>query len=182
SSSLLVLVEVRFPQNCVVLVSGVVVLPSGLRCIAWLLVFWLRCIAWLPCVLVMFSRTVCCGLDEDFSQDYLVFNGALVVLVEVIPGPACIASAVLLAAVFSLMVRVVWPFGLCVLVKVLPRIAPCHVWWRTALSAFGEGSPQSCPVSRCGALTVCLAVVLARLSSCSFFEFLDCADGTSLSL
>ncbi|MQL86670.1 hypothetical protein Taro_019202, partial [Colocasia esculenta] len=43
---------------------------------------WLRCIAWLPCVL----------------------SGALVVLVDILPGPACVASAVLLAAVFSLMV------------------------------------------------------------------------------
>ncbi|MQL82348.1 hypothetical protein Taro_014814 [Colocasia esculenta] len=33
----------------------------------------------------------------------LVENSALVVLVEVLPGPACVASAVLLAAVFSLM-------------------------------------------------------------------------------
>ncbi|MQL95193.1 hypothetical protein Taro_027861, partial [Colocasia esculenta] len=63
----------------------------------------LRCISWLPCVLVK--------------------SDALVVLVEVLLGPACVASAVLLAAVFSLMVRVVWSFGLCILVKVLPRIA-----------------------------------------------------------
>ncbi|MQM16198.1 hypothetical protein Taro_049154 [Colocasia esculenta] len=45
---------------------------------------------------------VCCWFGwcvlEDFSQ-----SGALVVLVEVLPGPACVASAVLLAAVFSLM-------------------------------------------------------------------------------
>ncbi|MQL78850.1 hypothetical protein Taro_011287, partial [Colocasia esculenta] len=43
---------------------------------------WQRCIAWLPCIL----------------------SGALVVLVEVLLGPACVVSAVLLAAVFSLMV------------------------------------------------------------------------------
>ncbi|MQL86151.1 hypothetical protein Taro_018672, partial [Colocasia esculenta] len=35
-------------------------------------------------------------------------NGALVVLVEVLPGLACVASAVLLAVVFSLMVRIIW--------------------------------------------------------------------------
>ncbi|MQL96371.1 hypothetical protein Taro_029043 [Colocasia esculenta] len=102
-------------------------------------------------------RTVSCCPGEACSQDYsgLVFagccatsglryvvvvlagafwwvsqNGALVVLVEVLPGPACVASAVLLAAVFSLMVRVVWSFGLCVLVKVLPRISPYRFWWR----------------------------------------------------
>ncbi|MQL84977.1 hypothetical protein Taro_017503 [Colocasia esculenta] len=58
------------------------------------------------------------------------WNGALVVLVEVLPGPACVASAVLLAAVFSLMVCVLWSWGLCILVKVLPRIALCRFWWR----------------------------------------------------
>ncbi|MQL68232.1 hypothetical protein Taro_000526, partial [Colocasia esculenta] len=47
----------------------------------------LRCIAWLPYVL----------------------NGALVVLVEVLPGPARIAPAVLLTAVFSLMAAIVFP-------------------------------------------------------------------------
>ncbi|MQM07369.1 hypothetical protein Taro_040208 [Colocasia esculenta] len=63
---------------------------------------WLRCIAWLPCVL----SEVCCWFGwcvlEGFSQ-----SDALVVLVEVLPGPACVASAVLLAAVFSLMSRIV---------------------------------------------------------------------------
>ncbi|MQL71251.1 hypothetical protein Taro_003554, partial [Colocasia esculenta] len=48
---------------------------------------WLRRIAWLPCVLERFPIT----------------NDALVVLVEVLPGPACVASAVLPVAVFSLM-------------------------------------------------------------------------------
>ncbi|MQL90118.1 hypothetical protein Taro_022702 [Colocasia esculenta] len=62
---------------------------------------------------------------EGFSQ-----SGALVVLVEVLPGPACVASAVVLTAVSFLMVRVVWSFGLCILVKVLPRIALCRFWWR----------------------------------------------------
>ncbi|MQL72955.1 hypothetical protein Taro_005283 [Colocasia esculenta] len=62
---------------------------------------------------------------SGFSQ-----SGALVVLVEVLPGPACVASAVLLAAVFSLMVCVLWSWGLCILVKVLPRIALCCFWRR----------------------------------------------------
>ncbi|MQM18743.1 hypothetical protein Taro_051738, partial [Colocasia esculenta] len=73
-SVVVVLVEVRFPQNRVVLVSGcygvalwvevsvvwlvAVVLPSRLRCIAWLL-----------CVLVQFSRTVGCCPGEVRSQD-----------------------------------------------------------------------------------------------------------------
>ena len=57
---------------------------------------------------------VCPG---GFSQ-----NGALVVLVEVLPGPACVASAVLLAAVFSLMVRVVIPLRV---VKRRPVAAGC---------------------------------------------------------
>ncbi|MQM02229.1 hypothetical protein Taro_035000 [Colocasia esculenta] len=41
----------------------------------------------------------------------------------VLPGPACVVSAVLLVAVSSLMFRVVWSFGSCILVKVLPKIA-----------------------------------------------------------
>ncbi|MQL75922.1 hypothetical protein Taro_008312, partial [Colocasia esculenta] len=77
----------------------------------------LRCIAWLPCVLGLRCAVHLAGCSGEFSH-----SGALVVLVEVLPGPACVASAVLLAAVFSLMVRVVRPFGLCVLVKAPPRI------------------------------------------------------------
>ncbi|MQL97167.1 hypothetical protein Taro_029851 [Colocasia esculenta] len=146
-----------------------VVLPSRLRCIAWF-----------PCVLVMFSQ-IGWLLSWCVSQ-----NGALVVLVEVLPGPACVASTVLLTAVFSRMVHVVWLFGLCVLVKVLPRIAPCRFWHRTTLGAFGGGSPQSCPV---------VVLVVAALSLCRdelsllpaglpvvflfVFEFLGCAGGTS---
>ncbi|MQM07867.1 hypothetical protein Taro_040712 [Colocasia esculenta] len=78
------------------------------------------------------NRCYCPG--EGFSQDCFALNDALVVLVEVLLGLACIVSAVPLAAVFSLMVRII---GLCILVKVLPRIALCRFWWRTALGAFG---------------------------------------------
>ncbi|MQM22731.1 hypothetical protein Taro_055788, partial [Colocasia esculenta] len=74
SSSLLVLVEVRLPQNCVVLVSGC----RGVALWVEVSVFWLvavalpsrlRCIAWLPRVLVRFSRTTGCCLGEVRSQD-----------------------------------------------------------------------------------------------------------------
>ncbi|MQL67901.1 hypothetical protein Taro_000153 [Colocasia esculenta] len=67
----------------------------------WLLSAW--------CWLVVSSGE---ALPESFSVGYgrsflepfaVVQNGALVVLVEVLPGPACVASAVLLATVFSLM-------------------------------------------------------------------------------
>ncbi|MQM20960.1 hypothetical protein Taro_053990 [Colocasia esculenta] len=150
SSSLLVLAEVRFPQNCVVLVSGcccialyaevhrlvalcsrggfpelfvVVLMSVSLKTVS-------RSFLLLPCS----SEFEVCGwfgwcVLEGFSQ-----SGALVVLVEVLSGSACVASVVLLAAVFSLMVRVVWSFGLCILVKdrplsllveVLPRSASC---------------------------------------------------------
>ncbi|MQM19453.1 hypothetical protein Taro_052458, partial [Colocasia esculenta] len=94
---------------------------------------WLRSIAWLPCVLVEVSQNyllLSCWFGwcilEGFSH-----SGALVVLVEVLPGPACVASAVLLAAVFSLMVRVVWPFGLCILMKlgrILVRFSQDSSW------------------------------------------------------
>ncbi|MQM16828.1 hypothetical protein Taro_049790, partial [Colocasia esculenta] len=108
-SSLLVLVEVRFPQNCVVLVSGccgvalwveayrlapafwcsflelfVVVLVSVVWLVAAVVPSRLRCIAWLPCILVRFPRTVGCCPGE---------NGALVVVVDVLREPVCVASA-----------------------------------------------------------------------------------------
>ncbi|MQL97334.1 hypothetical protein Taro_030025 [Colocasia esculenta] len=86
---------------------------------------------------------VCCWLGwcvlEGFSQ-----NDALVVLVEVLPGPACVASTVLLATVFSLMVCVLWSWGLCILVKVLPRIALCRFWQRFFPGVLCVRSPQSC--------------------------------------
>ncbi|MQL93357.1 hypothetical protein Taro_026003 [Colocasia esculenta] len=129
----------------------------------------LRCIAWLPCVLVRFPRTVCCCSGEGFSQDYSVLvsvvavlpqglsmmlfwlvrsggfsqNGALVVLVEVLPGPACVAPAVLLTVVFSLMVRV------------LPRIALCRFWRRffPGILCVRFGPPLCCPCgSKCAPL------------------------------
>ncbi|MQM20260.1 hypothetical protein Taro_053279 [Colocasia esculenta] len=62
------------------------------------------------CVLAGFPRTVPWWFWWRFSQDLL--------------------ALLLLAAVFSLMVRVVWSFGLCILVKVLPRIALCRFWQR----------------------------------------------------
>ncbi|MQM06515.1 hypothetical protein Taro_039341, partial [Colocasia esculenta] len=71
------------------------------------------------CWLVVSSSEV---LPESFSVGsggklfVVVLNGALVVLVEVLPGPACIASAVLLAAVIAL---------LSLLVEVLPKSALC---------------------------------------------------------
>ncbi|MQL69948.1 hypothetical protein Taro_002250 [Colocasia esculenta] len=86
---------------------------------------WLRCIAWLPSVLVRFPRT----------------NSALVVLVEVLPGPACVASAVLLAAVPSLMECFVFISGhRCVALW----FEVCHLVGlrsgspRTALGTFGS--------------------------------------------
>ncbi|MQM19718.1 hypothetical protein Taro_052729 [Colocasia esculenta] len=119
SSSLLVLVEVRFPQNCVVLASGccgvalwvevhrlaavfwwcfpelfVVVLVSVVWLVVVALPSRLRCIARLPCVLVRFPRIVGCYPGLRYAAFVLagafwwVFqNGALVVLVEVLPEP-----------------------------------------------------------------------------------------------
>ncbi|MQL80937.1 hypothetical protein Taro_013390 [Colocasia esculenta] len=80
---------------------------------------------------------------EGFSQ-----SGALVVLVEVLPGPACVASAVLLTAVSFLMVRVVWVVHsgegssqdrpLSLLVEVLPRSALCLFWATVVLPLWFE--------------------------------------------
>ncbi|MQM19723.1 hypothetical protein Taro_052733 [Colocasia esculenta] len=126
------------------------------------------------------SFSVGSGGSESFSQDCSVLvsavvvlpqglsgfsqNYALVVLVEVLPGPACVVSAVLLAAVFSLMVRVVWSFGLCILVKVLPRIALCRFWRRFFLGVLCVrfGPPLCCPCgSKCA---IWLGCVLVRFS------------------
>ncbi|MQM19679.1 hypothetical protein Taro_052687 [Colocasia esculenta] len=108
------------------------------------------------------------GFPELFV---VVLSGALVVLVEVLLGPACVASAVLLAAVFSLMVRVVLSFGLCILVKVLPRIALCRFWWR-----FFPGVLRVCfePLLCCSYGSKCavwLGCVLVRFSQNRSWRF-----------
>ncbi|MQL86837.1 hypothetical protein Taro_019362, partial [Colocasia esculenta] len=98
-------------------------------------------------------------------------SGALVVLVEVLPGPACVASAVLLTAVSFLMVRVVWSFGLCILVKVLPRIALCRFWWKffPGVLCVCFGPPLCCP---CGLkCVVWLSYVLVRFSQDGSWRF-----------
>ncbi|MQL80979.1 hypothetical protein Taro_013440, partial [Colocasia esculenta] len=80
------------------LVSAIVMIPQSLKCVVGLAgAFW-----------------------RVFPQR------CLVVLVEVLPGPACVASAVLLAAVFSLMC-VVW-LG-CILARFSQDGSWCF-WWR----------------------------------------------------
>ncbi|MQM05304.1 hypothetical protein Taro_038110 [Colocasia esculenta] len=77
---------------------------------------------------------------------------------------------------------------LCVLVKVLPKIALCRFWWsspRMALGFFGGGSPQSCPVVVL--VVAALSPYKDELSFCGagqlvflfVFEFLGCTGGTS---
>ncbi|MQM14013.1 hypothetical protein Taro_046941 [Colocasia esculenta] len=78
----------------------------------------------------------------------------------------------LLAAVFSLMVRVVWLFGLCILVKVLPRIALCRFWWRFFLGVLRVcfGPPLCCSYdSKCA---VWLCRILVRFSQDGSWCFL----------
>ncbi|MQL93876.1 hypothetical protein Taro_026517, partial [Colocasia esculenta] len=73
-------------------------------------------------------------------------------------------ALLLLAIVFFLMVRVVWLFGLCVLVKALPRISLCHFWQRFFPGVFCIcfGPPLCCPCgSKC---PVWLGCVLVRFS------------------
>ncbi|MQM08819.1 hypothetical protein Taro_041676 [Colocasia esculenta] len=80
------------------------------------------------CVLLEFfsigsggSENRCCCPGEGFSQDYFALLSAVAaVLPQGLRYAASVGLAVPLAVVFSLMVRVV---GLCILVKVLPRIA-----------------------------------------------------------
>ncbi|MQM20306.1 hypothetical protein Taro_053323 [Colocasia esculenta] len=78
---------------------------------------------------------------------------------------------VLLAAVFSLMVHVVWSFGLCILVKVLPRIALCRFWRRffPGVLRVRFGPPLCCPCgSKCA---VWLGCVLVRFSQDGSWRF-----------
>ncbi|MQL88054.1 hypothetical protein Taro_020609, partial [Colocasia esculenta] len=99
-------------------------------------------------------------------------NGAFVVLVEVLPGLACVASAVLLAAVFSLIVCVLWSLGLCILVKVLPKIALCRFWRRFFLGVLCVrfGPPLCCPYGlKC---VVRLGCILVRFSQDGSWRFL----------
>ncbi|MQM17873.1 hypothetical protein Taro_050854 [Colocasia esculenta] len=169
SSSMLVLVEVRFPQNCVVLPSGcccvalevevhrLVALCSGdvSQNGAFWRVFPERCLSgsgggsprtYLRC----FYSSACCSVFYD--------------------GPCC------------------WPFGLCVLVKVLPRIAPllilaevlprsarCSFWatvvlplWFEVCRLVGLRSGRVLP----GRLLALLVEVLHRAALCLFWSSL----------
>ncbi|MQL89794.1 hypothetical protein Taro_022382 [Colocasia esculenta] len=119
-----------------------------------------------------------------FSQ-----NGALVVLVEVLSGPACISSTVLLAAVFPLMVRVLWSLGvvhsgegssqdrpLSFLVEVLPR-AGSHCF----------GCLCSLPVEmsnrRCRLDCLCYSLLgRFRSSRCALSRASGCCVGQLVSL
>ncbi|MQL91548.1 hypothetical protein Taro_024159, partial [Colocasia esculenta] len=143
------LAEVRFPQNCVVLISGC--------CCATLEAEVHRLVALCSGVLLVWLER-----SGEFSQ-----NGALVVLVEVLLGPACVASAVLLAIVFSLMATVVLPlwFEVCHLVGgcVLARF-PQYDSWRFW--------------GRCGALGRASGCCVGQFVSLVISKFLSCADGT----
>ncbi|MQM19235.1 hypothetical protein Taro_052235 [Colocasia esculenta] len=96
------------------------------------------------CVLVGFPRTVPWWFWWRFSQDRL--------------------ALLLLAGVFSLMVRVGWSFRFCVLVKVPPRITLCRFWQRFFPGVFCArfGPPLCCPCgSKCA---IWLGCILVRFS------------------
>ncbi|MQL74281.1 hypothetical protein Taro_006644 [Colocasia esculenta] len=80
-------------------------------------------------------------------------------------------ALLLLAAVFSMMVRVVWSFGLCILVKVLPRIVLCRFWRRffPGVLCVNFGPPLCCP---CGLkCAVWLGCILVRFSQDGSWRF-----------
>ncbi|MQM11442.1 hypothetical protein Taro_044349, partial [Colocasia esculenta] len=115
----------------------------------------LRCIAWLPCVLVRFPRTVCCCPGESFSQDCFALVHAIVVLPQslrcavglaaafwqVFPerclgcsgggsyrtSSCCFCSSACCSVLSDGLGCSI--IGLCILVKVLPRIALCRFRW-----------------------------------------------------
>ncbi|MQM23609.1 hypothetical protein Taro_056676 [Colocasia esculenta] len=80
-------------------------------------------------------------------------SGALVVLMEVLPGPACVASAALLAAVFSLMECYVFVSG-----------HRCVALWFEVCCLVGLRSGEVLP----GRLLALLVEVLLKAASCCF--------------
>ncbi|MQL77321.1 hypothetical protein Taro_009708, partial [Colocasia esculenta] len=103
----------------------------------------------------------CCCPGEGCSQDCSALVSAAVVL------PQVLRCAVGLAVSF-LMVRVGWSFGLCILVKVLPRIALCRFWWRDELSLSPVGLSVLQSVSALSVKALCawpctLSVPVARV-------------------
>ncbi|MQL87118.1 hypothetical protein Taro_019650 [Colocasia esculenta] len=110
------------------------------------------------------------GSGGNFPKPFAVLlNGALVVLVEVLPGPVCFCSAaccsVLSVGLSCLVV------GLCILVKVLPMIALCRFWRRFFLGVLCVhfGPPLCCPYgSKCA---VWLGCVLERFSQDGSWHF-----------
>ncbi|MQL84301.1 hypothetical protein Taro_016810 [Colocasia esculenta] len=142
------------------------VAPLVERCYTYLWLL-LRCIAWLPYVLVMFPRTVCYCLGEGFSQDYSVLASVC----------CCATSGSEVCYPFGWCVLAGFPRAvpwLCMLVKVLPRIAPLlilaedsswHCWWR-----FSTELP-------------CVVLVVAAFflyrDELSLLPFLGCAGGNS---
>ncbi|MQL93877.1 hypothetical protein Taro_026515 [Colocasia esculenta] len=107
-------------------------------------------------------------------------SGALVVLVEVLPGLACVASTALLAIVFSLMVRVVWSFGLCILVKATVVL----LLWFEVCRLVGLRSGEVLPEQ----LLAPLVEVLPKAAMCSWWSgecrrcLAGCASYGSVSL
>ncbi|MQM01602.1 hypothetical protein Taro_034360, partial [Colocasia esculenta] len=157
----------------------------------------LRCIAWLPYVLVRFPRTVCCCPGEGFSQDYFVLVSVVVVLPQslrcavglagvfwrVFPERClggsgggsprtclcCFCSSSCCSVLSDGLCCLV--VGLCILVKVLPRIALCRFWWRffPGVLCVCFGPPLCCPCgSKCA---VWLCCILARFSQDGSWHF-----------
>ncbi|MQL69238.1 hypothetical protein Taro_001527 [Colocasia esculenta] len=188
SLSLLVLAEVRFPQNCSVIVSGCCCV--GLEAEAHRLV---------ALCSDEVSQNRCCCPGECLSQDCSSLISAVVLPPQslrcavglagafwrVFPerclggsgggsprtGLRCSCSSA--AAVSSLVFRVVWSFGLCILVKVLPRIALCRFWQR-----FFPGSTWALSVKASCAWP---CVGLLRWPACLVvrFQVLGCAGWTT---
>ncbi|MQM11606.1 hypothetical protein Taro_044511 [Colocasia esculenta] len=134
----------------------------------------------------MFPRTVCCCSGEGFSQDCFVLVSAVAVL------PQSLRCAVGLAGAFwRVFPRAVpwwfwWRFSqdrlalllqfcllqLCILVKVLPRIALCRFWRRffPGVLCVCFGPPLCCPCGlRC---SVGLGCILVRFSQDGSWRFL----------
>ncbi|MQL79674.1 hypothetical protein Taro_012116 [Colocasia esculenta] len=205
SPSLLVLAGVGFPRTVLCLFLVAVALPSKLRCVAWL-----------PCVLVRFLRTICCCPSEGFSQDCFALVSTVaelrqslrcavglagafwrVFLERCLGGSGggsprtclrCFCSSIGCSVLSDGLCCLV--VGLCILVKVLLRIALCRFYWR-----FFPGvlcmSCRCCRVdclcysllgrcqSRHCALGCASSCCVGQLASLFISEFLGCAGGTS---
>ncbi|MQL81774.1 hypothetical protein Taro_014229 [Colocasia esculenta] len=137
-----------------------------------LLSAWLRCIAWLPYVLGLRYAVVLAGAFWWVFPERCLGGSSGGSPRTIL---CCFCSSACCSVLFDDPCCLV--IGLCIPVKVLPRIVLCHFWQRTALGTFGGGIVGQGVVPS----TVCLAVEMARLPCYSFPSFSTALVGLHMS-